>query len=121
MPPLTRQETRTSVFSWWSDRNPLLKGPTINLHAVAKPLMKFMYHRQALDFIRKNEDSPISATTLEIYASYFPYVAFSLILHELLDGSDVAVGGTMFRGGQRPLFCWSWQKEGPHLRLMRKR
>jgi hypothetical protein len=76
MPPLTRQDTRTSVFSWRSDSNPLLKGPTINLHAVAKPLMKFMYHRQALalEFIGKNQDSPLSMTKLEIYSSYFPYV-----------------------------------------------
>jgi hypothetical protein len=72
MPPLTRQETRTSIYSWWSDSNPLLKGPTINLHAAAKPLMKRMYHRQALEFIKKNRGHPLSATTLEIYASYFP-------------------------------------------------
>jgi hypothetical protein len=72
MPPLTQQETRTSIYSWWSNSNPLLKGPTINLHAAAKPLMKWMYYRQATNFIRNNQDSPLSATTLEIYASYFP-------------------------------------------------
>jgi hypothetical protein len=72
MPPMTRQDTRTSVFSWWSDSNPLLKGPTINLHAMAKPLMKRMYHRQALEFIRKNEGRPLSMATLETYSSYFP-------------------------------------------------
>jgi hypothetical protein len=71
MPPLTRQETRTSIFSWWSNSNPLLKGPTINLHAAAKPLMKFMFHRQALEFIRQNKGSPLLETTLEIYALYF--------------------------------------------------
>ncbi|KAJ7872107.1 hypothetical protein B0H13DRAFT_2553919 [Mycena leptocephala] len=74
MPPLTRTDTHASIFSWWSDSNSLLRyGPTINLHAVAKPLMRWMYHRQALDFIRKNEDSPLSTETLEIYWSYFPW------------------------------------------------
>jgi hypothetical protein len=32
------------------------------------------YHCQALEFIRKNKGSPLSATTLEIYSSYFRYV-----------------------------------------------
>jgi hypothetical protein len=72
MQPLTRQETRMNLFSWWSDRNPGLQGPTINLHAVAKPLLKLMYHRQALGFIRKNRGSPLSAATLEMYSAYFP-------------------------------------------------
>jgi hypothetical protein len=71
MPPLTRQDTRTSIFSWWSDSNSLLRyGPTINLHAAAKPLMRWMYHRQALDLFRKNEDNRLSTEIVEIYASY---------------------------------------------------
>ncbi|KAJ7831486.1 armadillo-type protein [Mycena leptocephala] len=41
MHPLTRQPTLDSVFSWWSDRNPV--GPNINLHAAAKPLMSYNY------------------------------------------------------------------------------
>ncbi|KAF7350485.1 hypothetical protein MVEN_01354100 [Mycena venus] len=73
MPPLNRQDTRPSVYSWWSDSNPGLKGPTINIHAVAKPLMKRMYHRQALKFIRENRDRPLSTTTLETYSSYLPW------------------------------------------------
>jgi hypothetical protein len=40
MQPLARQQTRTSIHSWWSDRNPGPHGPTINLHAAAKPLIK---------------------------------------------------------------------------------
>jgi hypothetical protein len=72
MPPLARTDTRASVHSWWSDSNPLLKGPTINLHAVAKPLMKRMYHRQAKEFIGKNRGNPLSTETVEIYSSYFP-------------------------------------------------
>jgi hypothetical protein len=74
MPPLTRQETRVSVRSWWSDSNPLLNGPTINLHAAAKPLMRFMHQRQALELINKNLNSPLSTTMVEIYLSYLPYV-----------------------------------------------
>jgi hypothetical protein len=52
MPSLTRQDTRTSILSWWSDSNSLLRY--VNIRAAAKPLMKLMYHRQALEFIRKN-------------------------------------------------------------------
>ncbi|KAF7360360.1 hypothetical protein MVEN_00765700 [Mycena venus] len=73
MPPLTRQDTRPSIHSWWSDSNPGLRGPTINLHAAAKPLMKLMYHRQVLEFIKKNRGSPLSTTALEKYSSYFPW------------------------------------------------
>ncbi|KAJ6575959.1 armadillo-type protein [Mycena vulgaris] len=70
MNSLTRQRTPESVRSWWSDSNPT--GPNINLHALAKPLMKLMYHRQALDYIAEHRDSgkPLSRGDLEIYASY---------------------------------------------------
>ncbi|KAF7356889.1 hypothetical protein MVEN_01024700 [Mycena venus] len=71
--PLGRQQTCTSILSWWSDSNPFLPGPTINLHAAAKPLSRFLHHRQALDIIRKNQDSPLSSGTLDIYASYLPW------------------------------------------------
>ncbi|KAJ7088103.1 hypothetical protein C8R44DRAFT_444605 [Mycena epipterygia] len=75
MHPLTRQRTLESVLSWWSDRNP--PGPTINLHAASKPLMKFLYHRQVLGFIEKNRGTPLSTGILEIYSSYltFNYVS----------------------------------------------
>ncbi|KAF8196770.1 armadillo-type protein [Mycena galopus ATCC 62051] len=70
MPPL---ESRPSIHSWWSDSNPNLRGPTLNLHAAAKPLSRFLYHRQALDIIKKNRGSPLSVATLEILSSYFPW------------------------------------------------
>ncbi|KAJ7791243.1 hypothetical protein B0H14DRAFT_198398 [Mycena olivaceomarginata] len=73
MPPLNRQDSRPSIYSWWSDSNPGLRGPTINLHAAAKPLMRLMYYRQALDIIRKNRGSPLTSTVLETYSSYFPW------------------------------------------------
>ncbi|KAJ7485794.1 hypothetical protein FB451DRAFT_65169 [Mycena latifolia] len=66
--PLTQQPTRSSLLSWWSDSNP--SGPTISLHAATKPLMRLMYHRQALAFIRKNRGIQLSKDTLEIYSSY---------------------------------------------------
>jgi hypothetical protein len=100
MPPLTRTDTRASIFSWWSDSNSLLRyGPTINLHAVAKPLIKLMYHRQAMEFIKKNRFRRLSTEMLEIYWSYLPYVD---ILPELVGGSDVvALGGTLSCGRRR--------------------
>ncbi|KAJ6523399.1 armadillo-type protein [Mycena vulgaris] len=69
--PLTRQPTVDSVLSWWSDRNP--PGPNINLHAVAKPLMRRMYHRAALDYISNNRGVSLSTETMEIYSSYLGY------------------------------------------------
>ncbi|KAF7350420.1 hypothetical protein MVEN_01347000 [Mycena venus] len=72
MPPLYTRSL--SLHSWWSDSNSaLVYGPTINLHAAAKPLMRLMYHRQALALIRKNRGKPLSGTTLEIYTSYFQW------------------------------------------------
>ncbi|KAJ7244529.1 hypothetical protein C8J57DRAFT_1476808 [Mycena rebaudengoi] len=70
MPPLTRQQTLESVRSWWSDRNPNLRGPTINLHAAAKPLMRLLYDRQALEFIPNNRGLLLTSTAVEIYGSY---------------------------------------------------
>ncbi|KAF7360410.1 hypothetical protein MVEN_00770900 [Mycena venus] len=70
MNPLARQDSRPSFLSYWSDSN---RGPTINLHAAAKPLMKLMYHRQTLEFIRKNRGSLLSRDVLDTYSSYFPW------------------------------------------------
>ncbi|KAJ6580136.1 armadillo-type protein [Mycena vulgaris] len=77
MPPLSRQRTPESIYSWWSDSNP--PGATISLHAAAKPLMKFMHDRQASGFIERSRQTPLSQTTMQIYASYlaFKYVSSS--------------------------------------------
>ncbi|KAF7354159.1 hypothetical protein MVEN_01103500 [Mycena venus] len=88
MQPLARQQSLPSLLSWWSDSNP--PGPTINLHAAAKPFARFLYHRQALEIIRKNHGSPLSSRTLEIYSGYFPwnFVSWSTkaaILREVAD------------------------------------
>ncbi|KAJ7118085.1 hypothetical protein C8R44DRAFT_738041 [Mycena epipterygia] len=71
MPPLTRQRTFQSIHSWWSDRN--LPGATLNLHAASKPLMKLLYHRQVLDFIKTNRGTPLSEESLQIFSDYLAY------------------------------------------------
>ncbi|KAJ7622375.1 armadillo-type protein [Roridomyces roridus] len=71
MPPLQRTETGRSLASWWSDNNPMLHiSPTINLHAAAKPLMKLLYHQQALRIMDENRDQPLSEELLDIYSTY---------------------------------------------------
>jgi hypothetical protein len=86
MPHLTRQNTLASVQSWWTDSNSLLRyGPTINLHAAAKPLMKLMYHRQAKGFIRENKGRALSTEMVEIYMSYLPYVSTFYCVSSLAD------------------------------------
>ncbi|KAJ7244527.1 hypothetical protein C8J57DRAFT_1680874 [Mycena rebaudengoi] len=75
--------------SWWSDRNPHLRGPTVNLHAAAKPLMRLLYNRQALEFISPIDGIPLSAKDAEIYGSYLSceYVSVAMkgaILEDLL-------------------------------------
>ncbi|KAJ7436246.1 armadillo-type protein [Mycena galericulata] len=73
MQRLTRQQTPASIHSWWSDSNPGLQGATINLHAATKPLMKLMYHRQAMGFIKQNRGVPLSTEILETFSSYLPW------------------------------------------------
>ncbi|KAJ6502785.1 armadillo-type protein [Mycena vitilis] len=68
MQPLARQRSRSSILSWWSDSNP--PGATINIHAIAKPLMRFMYHRQALDLIKSSTSGTLSNALLEAYSAY---------------------------------------------------
>ncbi|KAJ7494150.1 armadillo-type protein [Mycena latifolia] len=77
MPPLTRQQTYQSILSCWSDSNP--SGATINLHAAAKPLMRLMYHRQALGFVKRNRGVALSRETVEIYLSYVLYGEYRLV------------------------------------------
>ncbi|KAJ6580906.1 hypothetical protein B0H19DRAFT_487893 [Mycena capillaripes] len=77
MQPLTRQETHSSTLSWWSDKNPGLQPPSINLHAVAKPLMKLLYHRQAMAFIKRNHTSPLSSEIMATYSRYLRWTSVS--------------------------------------------
>ncbi|KAJ7601398.1 hypothetical protein DFH06DRAFT_449599 [Mycena polygramma] len=68
MPPLTRQRTLESIHSWWSDNNPV--GATISIHALAKPLMRMMYHSDAREFIKRNHGNPMSKDDRDIYLGY---------------------------------------------------
>jgi hypothetical protein len=72
MPPLSRQDTPASVFSWWTDPNSLLENLMVNLHMTAKWLMMSIYHHQALKFIKKNRGTQLSTQMVETYLSYFP-------------------------------------------------
>ncbi|KAJ6585857.1 armadillo-type protein, partial [Mycena capillaripes] len=78
MQPLARQQSRASLLSWWSDSNPGLQGPTVNIHRMAKLLVRFLYHRQAMQFIRNNAGVPLTPMVLEIYSTYLlcKYVSF---------------------------------------------
>ncbi|KAJ7613068.1 armadillo-type protein [Roridomyces roridus] len=68
-------QSQVSLLSWWSDSNPGLNGATVNLHTMTKPLLRFMYHRQALEYI--NNDEPLTEAMLDIFSSYLEckYVA----------------------------------------------
>ncbi|KAJ7677017.1 armadillo-type protein [Mycena polygramma] len=68
MQPLIRQWSRSSILSRWSDSNP--PGATVSLHAAAKPLMRFMYNRQALNLIKNNKPGTLSSALLEVYSAY---------------------------------------------------
>ncbi|KAK7057946.1 hypothetical protein R3P38DRAFT_1190299 [Favolaschia claudopus] len=81
-----RPPTPDSVHSWWSGSNSI--GPTISIHAAAKPLMRLMYHRQVRSFIKRNQDTRLSPELMEICLSYLAYkyispATKSLILAEL--------------------------------------
>ncbi|KAJ6522556.1 G-protein alpha subunit-domain-containing protein, partial [Mycena capillaripes] len=115
MPPLSRQDTRQSILSWWSDSNPGLHGATINLHAVTKPLLKAMYHRQALSFIKQSRGVPLSSEVLSTFSSYLPlnYVSSSTkvaILAELLNRAEVEDDDT-----RRAIFGSPVWAQVPHL------
>ncbi|KAJ7272169.1 hypothetical protein C8J57DRAFT_1507015 [Mycena rebaudengoi] len=63
-PPSHRESTR----SWWSDRNQ--PGATIDLLALAKPLSRLLYHRQALAFMEQAAVSPLTVDELQLVLTY---------------------------------------------------
>ncbi|KAK7043496.1 hypothetical protein R3P38DRAFT_3177963 [Favolaschia claudopus] len=71
-----RPPSPQSIYSYWSDSRSL--GPTISIHAAAKPLMKLMYHRQVQSFIKKNQDTSLTEEIIEISFSYLAYKYISL-------------------------------------------
>jgi hypothetical protein len=71
MVPLRRWPTRESIRSWWSDSNSL--GATIPLHTLSKPLLKYLYHRQALGIIVDSR-TPLSTDKIEVLTTYLEFV-----------------------------------------------
>ncbi|KAJ7142532.1 hypothetical protein C8R44DRAFT_865861 [Mycena epipterygia] len=45
----------------------------MSLHAASKPLMKFLYHRQVLDFIKKKCGTPLSQENLQTFSDYLAF------------------------------------------------
>ncbi|KAJ6458049.1 hypothetical protein C8R47DRAFT_1163688 [Mycena vitilis] len=95
MASLSRPPTPQSTHSWWSDTNSI--GPTFSIHAVAKPLMRLMYHQQVRSFVRINRDIPVSRATMDISFSYLAFKHVSpatkvLILKELDARSELTLG-----------------------------
>ncbi|KAJ7712239.1 hypothetical protein B0H16DRAFT_581052 [Mycena metata] len=71
MSQLRRWSTPQSVYSHWSDSTPI--GPSFPIHALAKPLSKFLYHRQATGIIAKMGGSPLSVETVEVLTTYLMF------------------------------------------------
>jgi hypothetical protein len=105
MPPLTRQRTLDSILSWWSDSNP--PGPTINLHAVAKPLIRFMYHQQVLGFIKRIRGAPLSEDNLQLCWDYLAYGTPQFCGSRL----TYATGTNIYHLRRRRSFCRSFTIE----------
>ncbi|KAF7291311.1 hypothetical protein MIND_01275200 [Mycena indigotica] len=77
MPPLARYPTNTSIRSWWSDSNPA--GATINLHTLAKPLLRVMYDREVRKLLKLGPGNENSGETVALLMRYLGarYVAAS--------------------------------------------
>ncbi|KAJ6502710.1 armadillo-type protein [Mycena vitilis] len=72
--PLWSAATRPqSIYSDWSDSRSI--GATISIHAAAKPLMRLLYHRQAMIFIEQNSGVPLS----EIVDTYWTYLTYKYV------------------------------------------
>ncbi|KAJ7714140.1 hypothetical protein B0H16DRAFT_1899211 [Mycena metata] len=71
MSQLRRWPTPQSIYSHWSDSTPI--GPSFPIHALAKPLSKFLYNRQAMAFIAKNDDFPLSVDLVEVLTTYLTF------------------------------------------------
>ncbi|KAJ7937540.1 hypothetical protein B0H13DRAFT_1852512 [Mycena leptocephala] len=65
---LGENNVRRGAKNRWSDRNP--PGATIPLHTLAKPLAKFLHHRQVLGIIAKARSSPLSKDIVDILTCY---------------------------------------------------
>ncbi|KAJ7177606.1 hypothetical protein C8R46DRAFT_1328165 [Mycena filopes] len=90
MAHLRRWPTPPSIYSDWTDSKPL--GATMSIHALAKPLSKFLYHGQAIGIIETNRGTPLSRDTADILTTYltFKNILPSTRALVLLDLSDRA-------------------------------
>ncbi|KAJ7253814.1 hypothetical protein C8J57DRAFT_1658841 [Mycena rebaudengoi] len=107
MPPLTRQQTLESLRSWWSDSNPNLRGPTINLHAASKPLMKLLMRRSMEAIYYANVSVSTKRAILgDLYErAYSEHDALAMqthIFHDILKllGDRVAVDRRLWGGAR---------------------
>ncbi|KAJ7760003.1 hypothetical protein B0H16DRAFT_1533305 [Mycena metata] len=72
MSTLRRWPTPGSIHSHWSDSTPI--GASFPIHALAKPLSKSLYHRQADTIIAKNLwGTPLSVDTVEVLKTYLTF------------------------------------------------
>ncbi|KAJ7433417.1 hypothetical protein FB451DRAFT_327563 [Mycena latifolia] len=92
MEPLRRWPTPHSIHSWWSDSNP--PGATVSLHTLAKPILKQLYHRQAVGIIAARADFPLSNDTVEML---MPYLMFK---HIFASTRAVVIGYLSLRAGK---------------------
>ncbi|KAJ7115105.1 hypothetical protein C8R43DRAFT_1038982 [Mycena crocata] len=91
MPPL---QLTQSIHSWWSDSNSL--GATIPLHTLAKPLSKFLHHRQVAGILSQLE-WPVSEETLDVLSCY-------LETNEILTSTKLLILGDIDLKARREAF-----------------
>ncbi|KAJ7061155.1 hypothetical protein C8F01DRAFT_1369386 [Mycena amicta] len=67
-----RPPTVYSTHSWWSDANSV--GATFSLHAVAKPLLAYLHHREARKLLATLGDvATPSALDMKVLSSYLAF------------------------------------------------
>ncbi|KAJ7722805.1 hypothetical protein B0H16DRAFT_1788456 [Mycena metata] len=88
MSQLRRWPTPQSIYSHWSDSTPI--GPSFPIHALAKPLSKFLYNRQAMAFIAKNDDFPLSVDLVEVLTTYLTVLVLDYLLRRALRSNEEA-------------------------------
>ncbi|KAK6971722.1 hypothetical protein R3P38DRAFT_714554 [Favolaschia claudopus] len=65
------QESPPSLLSYWSDN--MSVGPNLPLHTLSKPAIRYLYRSQVRNFIKTNENNPLSEEMMEIFESYLSY------------------------------------------------
>ncbi|KAK7000294.1 hypothetical protein R3P38DRAFT_1844092 [Favolaschia claudopus] len=65
------QESPPSLLSYWSDN--MSVGPNLPLHTLSKPAIRYLYRSQVRNYIKTNENNPLSEEMMEIFESYLSY------------------------------------------------